>query len=133
MIFTKAKREIGARQQEQFMLPRYKDYCLSNIPSTILYLFGALKGSPLSEILNSAGVVTKNSKKIILFFIDGFGYQQWMKYSNKYEFLRQFNKKKGRFSVNNCFSFNNRSSLDYDSQWINATRARIARVVGLFR
>ena len=44
-------------------------------------------------ILDKAEVTPVNSKKVVLFLIDGFGYKQWLNYADKYEFLKRFTKK----------------------------------------
>lgn len=93
MILEEIKKQIEKRQQGEFIYPRYENYCFSNIPSAILYLFGLQKNSPLSGILDKAEVTPVNSKKVVLFLIDGFGYKQWLKYADKYEFLKRFTKR----------------------------------------
>jgi len=93
MILEEIKKQIEKQQQGEFIYPRYENYCFSNIPSAVLYLFGLQKNSPLSGILDKAEVTPVNSKKVVLFLIDGFGYKQWLKYADKYEFLKRFTKK----------------------------------------
>lgn len=90
MILEEIQKEIEEQQREEFIYPRYENYCFSNIPSAILYLLGLRKTSPLSGILDKAGVTPVNSNKVILFLIDGFGYKQWLKYAEKFEFLKRF-------------------------------------------
>lgn len=90
MILKEIEKQIAEKQQGEFLYPRYESYCFSNIPSAVLYLFGLRKESPLSAILNKADTTPTNSKKVILFLIDGFGYKQWLKYADKYEFLKRF-------------------------------------------
>lgn len=93
MILEESQKQIEERKQGEFIYPFYESYCFSNIPSAILYLFGLQKTSPLSGILDKADITQTNSKKVILFLIDGFGYKQWLKYADKYEFLKRFTKK----------------------------------------
>jgi len=89
MILEEIQRQIEAQQQGKFIYPRYKDYCFSNIPSSILYLFGLKKTTLLSEILDKARITQINPKKLVLFLIDGLGYRQWLKYADKCEFLER--------------------------------------------
>lgn len=93
MILKEIKKQIERQQQGEFIYPLYESYCFSNIPSAVLYLFGLQKNSPLSEILNKAEITPVNSKKVVLFLVDGFGYKQWLEYADKYEFLKRFTKK----------------------------------------
>lgn len=90
MILESIQKEIEKQRRGEFIYPRYEDYCFSNIPSAILYLLGLRKTSPLSGIVNKAGVTPVNSNKIVLFLVDGFGYKQWLKYSRKIDFLNRF-------------------------------------------
>jgi len=93
MILEEIKKQIEKRQQREFIYPCYENYCFSNIPSAVLYLFGLQKNSPLSGILDKAEITPANSKKVVLFLIDGFGYKQWLEYADKYVFLKRFTKK----------------------------------------
>ena len=93
MILEKIQKQIEGQRQGEFIYPCYESYCFSNIPFAILYLLGLRKINPLSGILNKAGIIPANSKKVVLFLIDGFGYKQWLKYADKYEFLKRFTKK----------------------------------------
>lgn len=90
MILKDLERQITERQAGEFIYPRYEDFCFSNIPSAILYLFGLRQQNPLAGILSQAGIRPENSQKVVLFLIDGFGYKQWLKYSEKFEFLKRF-------------------------------------------
>lgn len=93
MILTEIEKQIQKNQQNGFLYPRYKDFCFSNIPSTILHLLGLRKKTPLSPILSKANLTSKTPQKVILFLLDGFGYKQWLKHTNKYELLNHFTKK----------------------------------------
>ena len=90
MIFEEIEKQIREKQNGEFLYPRYESFCFSNIPSAILYLLGVQKKSPLTGILDKANITPVDSKKVILFLIDGFGYKQWLKYADKYEFLKRF-------------------------------------------
>jgi hypothetical protein len=89
MILQDIHTQIEKNQHNGNIFPLYSDYCFSNIPLTIEYLFGLRPNSPLADILDKAGVEPGKPHKIVLLLIDGFGYQQWLKYSARYEFLRR--------------------------------------------
>jgi predicted AlkP superfamily pyrophosphatase or phosphodiesterase len=93
MILEEIKKQIEKRQQGEFIYPCYENYCFSNIPSAILYLFGLRKNSSFSGILDKAEITPANSKKVVVLLIDGFGYKQLLKYAEKYVFLKRFNEK----------------------------------------
>lgn len=90
MIFEEIGKQIEEKRRGEFLYPCYESFCFSNIPSAILYLLGLRKESPLSSILDKADIAPTNSKKVVLFLIDGFGYKQWLKYADRYEFLKRF-------------------------------------------
>lgn len=81
---------------ETFIYPQYNGKSLLNIPSTILSLFGV---SPLKKTLpkkyyrNAVG-----AKKIVLFLIDGLGFNLFQKASLDYAFFR--NLKNNGFTSN---------------------------------
>ena len=79
--------------QGEFIYPCYEDYCFSNIPRAVLNLFRLKDENQLSKILASAGITTANPKKIVLLLIDALGYNQLMKYGDRYEIFRRFKKK----------------------------------------
>src|SRR3989344_2803977 len=93
MVFEEIEKQIKEKQNGEFLYPRYESFCFSNIPSAVLYLLGLRKESPLASILNKADITPANSKKVILFLVDGFGYKQWLKYADQYEFLKRFTEK----------------------------------------
>ncbi len=74
-----------------FSKPLYKSYCFSLIPQTIQNAFtGNSVGSLPKDVY---GKFSKKYKKVILFFIDAFGWHFFSKYKNKYPFLKYFLKK----------------------------------------
>ena len=84
------EKEIGTRQPEGFIDPQYGGYCFASIPSAVEYLFGLNKTSPLSGILDKASICPSDHLSIVALLIDGFGYSQWLKYADKYDFLKRF-------------------------------------------
>ena len=90
MIMKSVEREILSKGKESSVLPMYKSYCLSNIPETILSLFGVKTKRPtLPKSLFGKG----KFKKIIVLLIDGFGYEQWLKNYKHHEFFRKITEK----------------------------------------
>ncbi|MFH0864288.1 MAG: alkaline phosphatase family protein [Candidatus Gottesmanbacteria bacterium] len=77
----------------RFTYPDYKNNCFSNIPSTILSLFGISSGRPIlpKEIYDSMQVDGK-PLKIILLLIDGLGFNAWQKYTQKLAGFSHINK-----------------------------------------
>jgi predicted AlkP superfamily pyrophosphatase or phosphodiesterase len=75
----------AAGWSSEFCKPLYESYCFSRIPGTILNLFGK----------KSAGLpqdcwVKDVYHSVVLFVVDGFGWQLLEKYHAKYPFLSRF-------------------------------------------
>ena len=87
---TDIEAEIDRPGPDGFIYPQYGGYCFSNIPSLISRLLGLSTASPLSEISARAGLSGGFSRKVIAFLVDGFGYRQWLRYADRYEFLKRF-------------------------------------------
>ena len=80
----------SAAFRNHFMRPLYDSYCFSRIPGTIEYL---LTGSsprhlPLDVVAGKTG-----ANKVLLLFIDSFGWIFFEKYKHRYPFLERFLKK----------------------------------------
>ncbi len=71
------------------VLPDYKENCFANIPSAVAHLLGVQASSPLGPILDAAKI-TPGPQKVVLFFVDGFGYTQWLRYTPQFETLKRF-------------------------------------------
>lgn len=70
----------------QFVKPLYDSYCFSNIPGTVEYLLTGQSTAKLpSDVL---GALPTQYDKVILFFLDAFGWKFFDKYKNKYPFLQ---------------------------------------------
>jgi hypothetical protein len=77
-----------------FIYPSYEKYCFSNIPSTVLRFFNIKTGRPtLPSKIYRNKVEIEDSEKIILLLVDGYGYDQWIKYHKKHEFFREISQK----------------------------------------
>lgn len=68
-----------------FMKPSYETYCFSQIPATLLKLFGYGDGG-----LPKDCVLPGIYKQVIVFLIDGFGWRFLEKYHEKYPFIKRF-------------------------------------------
>jgi len=76
----------SAKFSQRFVKPLYDSYCFSNIPQAIESLLtghgqGALPGDVFGHL------PTKYTK-VILFFVDAFGWRFFERYADKYEFLK---------------------------------------------
>jgi predicted AlkP superfamily pyrophosphatase or phosphodiesterase len=76
----------SSKFSQQFVKPLYDSYCFSNIPQTIEYL---LTGEGKSGLpLDVFGNFPTQYDRVILFFIDAFGWRFFEQYAEKYEFLK---------------------------------------------
>jgi hypothetical protein len=89
VILKDIEQQIGKQQREGFVYPQYEGYCFSNIPDTVQYLFGLSKTSSLSTILNKAGISPAKRQNVVALLLDGFGWSQWQRYTDRYEFLKR--------------------------------------------
>ena len=81
------------RGRGEFIYPHYEKFCFSNIPSTILNIFDIKTTKPtlFSEIYKNK--IKTEPNKIVLFLIDGLGYNQWLQHSKEIEIFSKFIKK----------------------------------------
>lgn len=77
-----------------FVLPKYNQDCFSNIPTTILDLFGvAIKKPTISKKYYKKYLANRQYDHAILLLIDGLGFYQWKKYANQFPLFKQLDKK----------------------------------------
>lgn len=77
----------ASRFTERFRAPLYDSYCFSRIPATTTSLLGASTGGELpSSTLNG---LERTYDKVVLFFIDAFGWAYFEKYQDRYPFLQR--------------------------------------------
>jgi len=57
--------------------PDYPGYCLSNVPSSIMSIFGVNEGRPTLPRDALGNVETSGIDNVILLLCDGFGYNEW--------------------------------------------------------
>lgn len=63
--------------------PDYPGYCLSNVPSTILSIFGVDGNRPILPKDALGNVDTSGVDNVILLLCDGFGYREWKRQEQK--------------------------------------------------
>jgi hypothetical protein len=76
----------SSKFSQRFVKPLFDSYCFSNLPQTIESLLtGQMKSSLPLDVFT--GIPTKYNK-VILFFIDGFGWRFFERGADKYPFLK---------------------------------------------
>ena len=98
-------RKLGAslkqHSNEGFLYPAYKDNCISNIPGTLLDLFGVK--NRLSKLPIKINNWFDNTDKIVLFVLDGFGYNQFSHFYEEHKFLANLAEKGDVFPLTSVF------------------------------
>lgn len=89
MLLKDIEQQVLKQQREGFVYPQYEGYCFSNIPAAVQYLFGLRTTSSLSPILDKAGITPVKRRKVVALFLDGFGWSQCLRYTDRYEFLKR--------------------------------------------
>jgi predicted AlkP superfamily pyrophosphatase or phosphodiesterase len=78
----------ASRFTEHFGKPLYNSYCFSQIPQTIYHL---LTGDGDAGLPNTVfGNLPRRYDKVVLFFVDAFGWRFFERYYEKYPFLKRF-------------------------------------------
>jgi hypothetical protein len=102
MMFEEAGASIKRRSGDgDFLYPCYEDNCISNIPGTILDLFGVKGKRPRLpiEVASGSGEVDK----VVLFVLDDFGYNQFLRYYKDSKFLSTLAEKSEVFPLTSIF------------------------------
>jgi predicted AlkP superfamily pyrophosphatase or phosphodiesterase len=73
---------------QQFVRPLYDSYCFANIPLSIQFLLTG-EGTPALP-LDVFGNLPTRYDKVILFFVDAFGWRFFERYAEHYPFLKTF-------------------------------------------
>lgn len=68
-----------------YWFPAYEDYCVANAPETALSLLANSFDHPLPATVFD-GVETAGVDTVVLFLLDGFGYEHWKRDHRKHEF-----------------------------------------------
>lgn len=85
------------KKENDFLFPFYDQYCFSEIPSGILKFFGIKTEKKFISKLAPEKNEFEETNKIILLLIDGFGFNQWLRYYNDHEFFFKLSQE-GNFS-----------------------------------
>ena len=89
MLNTNSINVVNAAKFSQgFTRPLYDSYCFSNIPETIMYLLTGEGRSALPQ--DALASLPQRYNKVILFFVDAFGWRFFERYANKYALLKLF-------------------------------------------
>ncbi len=83
-----------------FLYPFYEKNCISNIPGTLLDLFDIHTKRKLPTDLSTE---TENVNKVVLFVLDGFGYNQFIRYHKESKFLANLAEKGNIFPLTSVF------------------------------
>lgn len=78
----------GSRFSQRFIKPLYQSYCFANLPATIAYLLTGQGQSGLP--LDVLGELPTRYNKVVLFFVDAFGWRFFSQYADKYSLLKTF-------------------------------------------
>ena len=78
----------GAKYSQRFIKPLYDSYCFSALPQTVEFL---LTGEGRCALPGDCfGSLPTNYDKVILLFVDGFGWQFFQQFAETYPFLKTF-------------------------------------------
>ncbi len=76
----------SSKFSQGFVKPLYDSYCFSNIPHTVEFLLTGKGQSALPP--DVFGNLPTQYDKVILFFVDAFGWRFFERYTEKYQFLK---------------------------------------------
>lgn len=85
-----------------FVYPQYQTNCISNIPDTILELFGT-KGAPASPLTPRLNLDAKHYNKVVLLVVDGFGFNQYLNHHKTNPFLNKLPKASEVFPLTSVY------------------------------
>jgi predicted AlkP superfamily pyrophosphatase or phosphodiesterase len=78
----------GAKYSQKFIKPLYDTYCFSALPQTVEFL---LTGEGTNALPGDCfGSLPTKYDKVILLFVDGFGWRFFQQYAEIYPFLKMF-------------------------------------------
>ncbi|MFC1802560.1 alkaline phosphatase family protein [Thermoproteota archaeon] len=112
MIYRDIERVISSKSKiDDRITPDYKEYCLSNIPSTIMNHFQvnnnrqSLPDETFKDELDG-------SENIILLLVDGLGYKNWLKHHKNTRFLKKLSEKGSTTPLTSVFPSTTSASLN---------------------
>ncbi len=76
----------GAKFSQRFVKPLYDSYCFAALPQTIEFMLTGEGDSTLPR--DAFGNLPTRYNKVILFFVDAFGWRFFKQYAEKYPFLK---------------------------------------------
>jgi predicted AlkP superfamily pyrophosphatase or phosphodiesterase len=93
MILAEIQQYIEDRTQGGHggvIYPCYESYCLSKVPSVVLALLGIPQPDhALLETVRGILADRRDPLKVVLLLIDGFGWHQWLRYAERYDFFQR--------------------------------------------
>jgi predicted AlkP superfamily pyrophosphatase or phosphodiesterase len=99
-MMHKISDSIQKHDDGDFLYPCYKENCISNIPGSILDLFGINHNLRRLPFL---GKEVYDAQKVVLLILDGFGYNQFLRHKQDNKFLADFSKKSDVFTLTSIF------------------------------
>lgn len=87
MVIDSHLQDIESRLgDDQFLRPDYTGYGFAQIPALVELLLGTKQGDhPFADAVFER--VNSHPQNVVLLMIDGFGYNQWLRYGEQYPFL----------------------------------------------
>src|SRR5437588_11168228 len=76
----------SSRFSQRFVKPLYQSYCFANLPTTIQYLLSGHGQSALP--LDVFGPLPTRYNKVVLIFLDAFGWRFFGQYADRYPLLK---------------------------------------------
>jgi hypothetical protein len=76
------------RLSDGLLKPLYADYAFANIPNTIEHLLTGARRGPLLPP-DCFGGAYPRPQKVVLFFIDSFGWQFWQQHGSRFKTMRR--------------------------------------------
>ncbi|MEX1997915.1 MAG: alkaline phosphatase family protein [Candidatus Andersenbacteria bacterium] len=103
MIIKDHLQDIEARLGDShFLRPDYGGYSFAQIPALVELLLGTKQGNhPFTDTVFKH--VNPQPQNVIVFLIDGFGYNQWLKYGERYPFLSRVLEKGNLMPITSLF------------------------------
>lgn len=92
---------IRTHDDGDFLYPCYEENCISNIPGTILDLFSV--NTKLSKLPFVDNGINDGINKVVLFVLDGFGYDQFLRYHKEDKFLAKLAERSEVFPLTSIF------------------------------
>lgn len=90
---------IRKRDDGDFLYPCYQENCISNIPGTVLDLFDVKTSLPKLPLdIDNDGV-----NKVVVFVLDGFGLNQFLRYNKDHKFLSTLTEKSDIYPLTSIF------------------------------